>query len=334
MFSVLLTNGSRFVIEGKESLLDAALRNKLFFPYSCRTGRCGVCRCKVISGSTSVMQTEAGLTDEERSDGWVLSCSRGVESDLVVVTDELCSISLPVTKIAPCRISQIERVAPDVVRVFLRLPPRFDFSFFPGQYIDVIGVGGIRRSYSLASADLANKVLELHIRAVDGGAMSEYWFKRAKVDDLLRVVGPMGTFFLRDTADIDLIFLATGTGIAPVKAILESISTLSNDKRPRSVSVFWGGRSTVDLYFDVTGIYGQFQYVPVLSRPAAGWSGGKGYVQDVLLAMSPDLSSATVYACGSDSMIHSARKVLVEAGLSPKRFYSDAFVCSGTNLSE
>lgn len=159
--------------------------------------------------------------------------------------------------------------------------------------------------------------------------MSDYWFKQAKPNDLLRLNGPLGTFFLRETVGMDLVFLATGTGIAPVKSMLESLAECQFDQRPRSITVLWGGRHAQDLYLNVDEIIGEFSYVPVQSRPANDWTGAKGYVQDVLLDAKPDLTNTVVYACGSDAMIHSAKIRLVEAGLPDKRFYSDAFVSSG-----
>jgi CDP-4-dehydro-6-deoxyglucose reductase len=256
---------------------------------------------------------------------------RAAETDVLLEVDDLSDIELPAAKTWPCRISEIKLLASDVVQVLLRLPPMSDFHFVPGQYVDVIGPNGIRRSYSLANAGLEENTLELHIRAVQGGAMSEYWFKRAKANDLLRLNGPLGTFFLRETANIDLIFLATGTGIAPVKAILESLRKPRTDQLPKSINVFWGGRQVEDLYFNVSAISGLQNYIPVLSRPTDSWAGAKGYVQDALMNSVPSLSNAAVYACGSDAMIHSAKNSLINAGLPSGRFYSDAFVKSGIN---
>jgi CDP-4-dehydro-6-deoxyglucose reductase len=223
------------------------------------------------------------------------------------------------------------RLAPDVLRVLLRLPPTADFAFTPGQYIDVIGPNNVRRSYSLANASCVDKLLELHIRAVEGGAMSQYWFDQAKPNDLLRLNGPLGTFFLRNTADLDLIFLATGTGIAPVKAMLESMALIPNEQKPKSVTVLWGGCNSKDFYMDLADLTRNYTYIPVQSRPEADWSGAKGHVQDVLLGFNAELENAVVYACGSKAMINSAKLKLINAGLPVNRFYSDAFVCSGTN---
>ena len=331
MAVVTLSSGASFQAPADSTILDAASKAHISLPYSCKTGRCSTCKCKVINGVTRALRPESGLTDQEKAEGWVLSCVRAADTDVVLEVDDLGGIEIPAAKIFPCRISEIKPLAPDVIRVLLRLPPTADFHFLPGQYIDVIGSNSLRRSYSLANANFADRLLELHIRAVEGGAMSRYWFSQAKPNDLLRLSGPLGTFFLRESAGLDLIFLATGTGIAPVKAILESMVQMSSEQHSKTATVFWGGRDSQDLYFNVADIPGSHTYIPVHSRPSDDWTGAMGYVQDVLLATKPDLSNAAVYACGSEAMIHSAKALLVEAGLPANRFYSDAFVSSGTN---
>ena len=158
--------------------------------------------------------------------------------------------------------------------------------------------------------------------------MSDYWFKQAKANDLLRFNGPLGTFFLRNLDKLHLVFLATGTGIAPVKAILETLTNIAPEQAPQSVTTFWGGRKLEDIYYDPQTIMAGHRFVPVLSRPGPGWAGVSGYVQNALLATQPDLSCTAVYACGSDAMIRSAKASLLAAGLPDNRFFSDAFVPS------
>lgn len=333
MPEITLTSGTRFSAEPGMSLLDAAAKAGLALPYSCRTGRCSTCKCKVVQGETVALQAETGLSAAEQADGWVLGCARAAASDLILEVEDLGGIVLPPPRTLPCRITSLVALAPDVLKVTLRLPPTADFQFMAGQYIDVIGPGGVRRSYSLARAMASDRLLELHIRSVQGGAMSSYWFGQAQVNDLLRLHGPLGTFFLRDPRDLDLIFLATGTGLAPLKAMLEALVDVPADARPKSVRVLWGGRVPEDLYLDLRTIAGAHEDIPVLSRAGNEWGGARGRVQDVLLRLHPDLAHAAVYACGSDAMIHSARDALVQAGLPRQRFYSDAFVCSATQSS-
>lgn len=313
-------------------MLDAAQRQGIVFNYSCRTGRCSSCKGRVITGETVAQQIEAGLTEAEHKQGYVLTCVRQALGPVQLDIADLGDISLPEARTLPCRILSLSLLAPDVMRVTLRLPPTATVDFLPGQYIDIIGPEGLRRSYSIANAPHADRSIELHIRKVNGGAMSQYWFHTAKVNDLLRLRGPLGTFFVRGQADKDLVFLATGTGIAPIKAILEWLSTLQTEAQPRSVSVYWGGRHEADLYLESSQFH-NFRFIPTLSQGEATWGGARGHVQDVFLSERPVLANAQVYACGSEAMITSARTQLLAAGLAPGQFHSDAFVASTSALA-
>lgn len=326
---VQLPSGSTFVCPPGVSILEAASQAGLTLAYSCKTGRCSTCKCRVNSGVTTALHPESGLTDAEKAGGWVLSCVRSADTDLEIEVEDLGGVTLPSIKTLPCRISRMARLAPDVMQVELRLPPTASFEFIAGQYIDVIGPGGIRRSYSIANAPATAKTIELHIRAVKGGAMSDYWFHHARENDLLRLNGPLGTFFLRGVEGLNLVFLATGTGMAPVKAMLESLAQVGDGgPSPRSITVAWGGRQPEDLYLDLSALPLTFNYLPVLSRADGRWAGARGHVQQALLEEMPALDQAVVYACGSSLMIQSARDLLVKHGLPPSRFHSDAFVAS------
>lgn len=330
MPKITLTSGAAFDGQSNSSLLDSAANAGVLLPYSCKIGRCSTCKCKLVKGKTKELYFESGLTEQEKIEGWILSCARSAETDITLEAGDLGGVVLPAVKTLPCRVSHLQLLAPDVIQVKLRLPPSAEFSFIPGQYIDVIGPEGCRRSYSLANAIIENKLLEIHVRAVEGGVMSNYWFKQAKVNDLLRLNGPMGTFFLRNIENLDLVFLATGTGMAPIKAMLESLKVRIVGQRPRSVTVLWGGRVFTDLYFDVSTIFDEIHYVPVLSRPDSAWSGARGYVQNILLTKRSDFRQAVVYACGSVAMIQSAKQLLIKNNLPSNCFYSDAFVCSSS----
>ncbi len=329
MAIIHLTSGREFAVESGTSLLDAASSAGVALPYSCRTGRCSTCKALVRRGQTRPITDETGLSPEEIEAGWILTCVRTAKTDVELDIEDLGGVTLTPPKTLPCRIAELAKLAQDVVRVRLRLPPNSTFSFIPGQYIDVIGANGLRRSYSLANTSHEDKLLELHIRSVNGGAMSDYWFNHAKKNDLLRLNGPLGTFFLRGCKNTDVFFLATGTGIAPVKAILESLTQMHEELQPKSLVVLWGGRTPEDFYIDISAIPGKHRYIPVISRPHESWTGAKGYVQEILLSAAPDLSNAAVYACGSDNMIQGAKQLLSNAGFPLARFYSDAFVSSG-----
>ena len=325
---IKLANERTFEASSGTLLLDAALASGVILPYSCRTGRCGTCKTNVHSGRTRAILAESALSATEVAEGWILTCARVAESDVVLEAEDISGFELTPSRTVPCRILSLERLAPKVLRVMLRLPPTTKFKFIAGQYIDVIGPKGVRRSYSIAGASVDGTVLELHIATVEGGVMSQFWFAEAKANDLLRLNGPLGTFFMRSASGLDLIFLATGTGIAPIKSMLESLANLAKDHLPKSVTVLWGGRGTVDHYLDITNIYADSVYIPVHSQPTVSWKGAKGYVQDTLLSLVPNFNNCAVYACGSEAMIRSAKKQILAAGLPPQRFYSDAFVSS------
>jgi CDP-4-dehydro-6-deoxyglucose reductase, E3 len=255
---------------------------------------------------------------------------RQAEGDIALEVEDLGHLGLPAPRTLPCRIHSMLRPSDDVLCLQLRLPPHSGFTYRAGQYIDLIGPGGVRRSYSLANAHTPDGLLELHVRKVDGGALSRYWFEGAKVNDLLRLRGPLGTFVLREIAGRDLVFLATGTGIAPIKAMLESLRADAVEQ-PRSVAVLWGGRRPQDHYWQALPAE---DLTLVLSRAGTDWTGARGHVQDVLLQRSTiDWASTEVYACGSEAMIHSAQARLAAEGLPRGRFHSDAFVCSASTGS-
>lgn len=329
MSVVSTSSGKVFTAEANETLLEAALRAGVVLEHGCCTGRCGSCKGRVRSGDTLIIHDESGLTDVEKTSGWILTCARSAIGDVVLDIDALTDICMHQIKTLPCKVHQLTMLSSDVMKVVLRLPPTQSFQYHPGQYVDVIGFNGLRRSYSIASAYAVDGFIELHIRRVAGGAMSRYWFEQAKNNDLLRLNGPKGTFFLRDTADRDLIFLATGTGMAPIKAILEflAVNDFKSDQQ-KSLHVYWGGRTLPDLYWDPRAIGMVFQYTPVLSRETESDRWASGYVQTACLASHHDLSNSVVYACGSSNMIESARASLTLAGLPLRNFRSDAFLCS------
>jgi CDP-4-dehydro-6-deoxyglucose reductase len=328
MSTVTLCNGKKFLCEPGVTLLDSAKKHGVVLEYSCRSGRCGICKAGVVGETEVIHHDESVLSLEEIASGFILTCCRTALSDVRLDIEDLGEFAQIKSKTLPCRVDSFRRLADDVVEVVLRLPPKDPLNYLPGQYVDIIGKSGVRRSYSIANAPRRDGKLEFQIRQVKDGVMSKYWFEEMASNDLLRFEGPLGTFALRNTPTTNLIFLATGTGIAPVKAILEQLKVdpeLSGGKR---LWVYWGSRHPQDIYWTPDLGLLPISFVPVLSRPARGWEGRTGYVQDVLLQDGVDLADAVVYACGSERMIHSAKEKLVKFGLPHKNFYSDAFVSS------
>lgn len=326
--SIIKTNsGKQFEQIDGESILSSAKKAGINFQYSCKTGRCSSCKCKLISGKTQTYSNEIGLTKSEIKDGYILSCIRFADSDIEIEVDDLGDVEIPKEQVLPSKINTLKMLSEDVIQVMLRIPPNTKFNIIPGQYVDVVGPNNIKRSYSIANYVTEN-LIELHIKKVINGALSDYWFENAKPDDLLRLKGPYGTFFLRESKK-DIIFLATGTGIAPIQSMLDNLDKSKNID-DLNIYLFWGGRKISDIYIDFLNKYKNLnlKYIPVLSRPDSNWNGKLGYIHKILLEQNLNLKEYNVYACGLDKMIYDANKLLKEHGLENNSFFSDAFVAS------
>jgi CDP-4-dehydro-6-deoxyglucose reductase len=322
-------SGRQFSAAGDETILDAALRQGLTLPYGCKDGACGSCKGKVLSGVVDHGKAQA-LDDDERAAGQALFCCARAQSDLVIESRQITAAGDIPVKTLPARIEKLERLAPDVIALHLKLPASERLQFLAGQYIDILMKDGRKRSFSLANAPHDDALLQLHIRHVPGGAFTDALFSTMKVKDILRFNGPHGSFFLREDSDKPMILLAGGTGFAPIKAIVEH--ALAEGCR-REMVVYWGARARADLYLDDlprawVAAHSNIRYVPVLSEPAAGdaWSGRTGLVHQAVMADFPDLSGHQVYACGAPGLIEAARRDFAGSCRLPgEEFFADAF---------
>ena len=327
MFKIRTTDGVCFQGSPEASVLDNALQAGHFFEYSCRNGQCGVCKTGLLHGEIAEVRPQYALSEEDRKNGKILSCCCAPRSNLLIDAKELSALQAVPVQTLPMRIEKIVLYSERIVEVEFRFPPTANFQYLEGQYIDVIGLNGIRRSYSIANCS-AEKNIRLFIRRVDGGVLSKYWFEEARPNDLLRMEGPKGTFYFRGFRK-HIVFLATGTGIAPVKAILDRLERENpGSLRGSRFFLYWGNRDVDDFFWEPSYSSLNLAYVPVLSRPTDRWRGRMGYVQDALLEDRVHLEDAEVYACGSLAMIESAYQKLAAAGLPDGRFHSDAFVSS------
>ena len=325
MFKIHLKNNKVFYCDNNTSIFESAKNQGITLEHSCLSGRCRSCLVKVISGSTINKQEELVLSDEDKKQNYVLSCIAKPLSDLKLDIEDLGGITLFEKKIIPSKINQIEKLTEDVIKVVLRLPPNSNFNYNSGQYINIIK-GNLTRSYSIANSSNSRNQLEFFIKKYQNGLMSKYWFEEAKINDLLRIDGPIGTFFLRESKAKNIIFLATGTGVAPIKAILEGLEKAGKDYQNINLWVIVGARCKEDLFWEPNFDKLNIKYIPTLSRQKNDWEGEKGYVQDIVLKRQIDLKNTQVYACGSNEMIQSAKKLLFENSLGENNFFSDAFV--------
>ena len=325
-------SGATFTCEAGETLLEAALRQGLIVPYGCKDGACGACKGTIREGSVDLGRYQPGaLSGDEIDAGKALLCTARATSDLVIENRQITRADAIQIKTLPARVEKLEKRAPDVIELHLRLPASEKFQFRAGQYIDFLLKDGKRRSYSLANAPEKEGVLELHIRHVPGGLFTDQVFGTMKVKDILRFEGPHGGFFLREESTKPVILLASGTGFAPIKSIVEH-ALAQGSSRP--LHIYWGCRKQADLYMntlpeDWAGKYPHIQYTPVLSEPEAGWTGRTGFVHQAVMADYPSLAGHQIYACGAPVMIDAARKdFITQCALPEEEFFSDAFTFS------
>lgn len=328
MPTVTLSNGRSFHADTGISILEAANAAGVTLEYSCRTGRCGICKAPLLAGKTTIVRSEdESLTKNEALDGLILTCCRAAESDVSLDVESLDRLNGIEIRTMPARIVSIEPLAEDIVRIVLKTPPTTPLRFVAGQYIDVIA-DGVRRSYSLANAPRADGLLELIIKRYTGGHLSAFWFERAKPNDLIRLEGPFGTFFRRDAEPANILFLATGTGIAPVKALLEEMSANREAGFFPCVRLFWGNRKAESFIWNPASLGLDIDFHRLLSGADPDWNGRKGHIHKAAIEDGVDPANTIVYACGSSAMIASARDALIALGLPMRRFLSDAFVSS------
>lgn len=332
----LQPGGQHFNARADQTVLEAALAAGFIVPYGCRDGACGACKARIERGTIDQGRiSEGALTREESAAGQALLCQARACSDLEVTVRSITRAGEIAVKKLPCRVQSIERAAPDVIVMQLKLPASDKFAFRAGQYIDFLLDEGRRRSFSIANAPAVDEHIEVHVRRIDGGRFTGRVFEQMKPREILRFEGPLGSFVLSDDDSRPTILLAGSTGFAPIKSIVEDC--IASGRR-REFALYWGARSESGLYMDAlarrwAAELPGFNYVPVVSdaQPEDGWTGRTGLVHHALMADYPDLSAFEVYACGAPAMIDAARTDLVRhCGLSSEAFFADAFTFSGS----
>ena len=341
-FQITLQPAARlFTVEREEAILPAAIRQGVGLPYGCRDGACGSCKSKLLEGRVihGAHQLKA-LSAAEEAAGLILTCCATPQTDCVVEARLVPGAGeYPVLKL-PSRVLSLERAAPDVMIVRLQLPANQNLQYRAGQYVEFILRDGARRSYSMANAphNLGSPpAIELHLRHMPGGRFTDPVFSAMKERDILRMEGPFGSFFLREGGESQaaaderpLILLASGTGFAPIKAIIEH---MRHKGMTRPTTLYWGGRRPHDLYMhrwceQTAAEWTALRYVPVISDalPEDVWGGRTGFVHRAVMEDWPDLSTHQVYACGAPVVVDSAqRDFMAHRRLSPDEFYADAF---------
>ena len=337
-------SGRTFSADSSETLLAAGIRQGIGLPYGCKDGACGSCKCKKISGTVVHREHQAkALSADEEAQGLILTCCSTAQSDLVLESRQVTEAgSFPIKKM-PVRVVSLEKKSHDVMSIIMQLPATDVMQFHAGQYVEFLLRDGSRRSYSMGNAphtlDPAAPKVELHIRHMPGGKFTDVVFSTMKEKDILRIEGPYGSFYLREDSQAPMILLASGTGFAPIKALIEH---MQHKGISRSATLYWGGRRPSDLYMNDwvekhVKVMPNLTYIPVVSDalPEDAWLGRTGFVHQAVLQDHPDLSGFQVYACGAPIVVDSARAdYLGKAGLPEEAFFADSFTTEADKAKE
>jgi CDP-4-dehydro-6-deoxyglucose reductase, E3 len=329
----LSPSGHTFKANADETILEAALRQGIGLPYGCRNGACGSCKGKLVSGEFDYgVYQERTLRPEEKATGKALFCVGKACSDLTLEIKEIGGTGDIQIRTLPCRVEKVEKPAPDVAILSLKLPAQERLQFLAGQYLDILLKDGSRRSYSMANAPHEDGYIQIHVRHIPGGQFSDHVFKDMRDRAILRFEGPHGSFFLREDSDKPIIFMAGGTGFAPIKAVIEHAFFTHID---REMVLYWGCRSLADLYMAQLPLqwvkeHPNFSFIPVLSdaKPEDNWQGRTGLVHQAILDDFDKLGGYQVYACGAPVMVESGQKAFAERGLPDDEFFADSFTYS------
>ncbi|HET7864732.1 MAG TPA: CDP-6-deoxy-delta-3,4-glucoseen reductase [Burkholderiaceae bacterium] len=336
-------SGRKFEVARDEAMLPAALRQGLVLPYGCKDGACGSCKSRLLEGRViHGAHQQKALSAEEEAAGLILTCCGTPQTDCVIEQRQVAAAGQFTAQKMPARVMSLARAAPDVAVLRLQLPANVQLQYHAGQYVEFILKDGARRSYSMANAPSTQQQqpgIELHIRHMPGGKFTDHVFGALKERDILRIEGPFGSFYLREDSDKPIVLLASGTGFAPIKAIIEHMQAKG---LTRPAVLYWGCRTRADLYQhewaeQAAAAMPSLRYVPVLSepRPEDGWSGRTGLVHLAVMQDLPDLSGHQVYACGVPIMVESARRdFLARCGLPGEEFYADSFTSEADKHGE
>ncbi len=327
-------SGRVFSVDRDEPILSAAIRQGVGLPYGCKDGACGSCKSRLLDGRVihGVHQAKA-LSAEEEAQGWILTCQAAPQTDVVVEARTVPGAGEFAIRKMPSRVTSIQRPAPDVAILQMQLPANDRLQYHAGQYVEFILRDGARRSYSMANAphtQVDKPGIELHLRHLPGGKFTDHVFGAMKEKEILRMEGPFGSFFLREGSDKPMILLASGTGFAPIKAIIEHLQHTNSQRR---AVLYWGCRSQADLYLHDWALAAaeampNLTYIPVLSepKPEDAWPGRTGLVHHAVMHDHPNLLQHQVYACGAPIMVDSAqRDFVMKCGLPDDEFYADSF---------
>jgi phenol/toluene 2-monooxygenase (NADH) P5/A5 len=327
--------GREIKVRDDQTILDACLRQGVWVPHACTHGTCGTCKAQILEGEVQHQgASEHALMDYERDEGRALLCSAYALTDLEIEADvdsDPEAVFYPV-KDYTATIVRLEEPCREVRRLILRIEGD-KIKFMPGQYvqIEVPQPGGkvLQRCYSIASSPLEDNQIELQIKRTPGGRAASYIFETLQEGAQVKLSGPYGFFFLRQVGDAPIIFLAGGTGLAPIKSM---IRVAFEEQLPRQMILIHGVRSRKDLYDyeffrHMEEEHTNFRYIPALSAKETddNWQGEEGFVHDVLARCVPNFKGYKAYLCGPPIMVDACLTTLMRGRLFEDSIYCENF---------
>ena len=314
-------------VEMGRSILDCGVEQGAPFPYSCRAGNCGTCKCYLVSGEVEMSPySEFALTAKEAERGYILAC-RAVpweDCEIELLGDDEVVVH-PMREMT-CRVTAIDALTHDIRRLRLAIESGGPFTFTPGQYADVRFPGLPGRHYSMAGQPDDDE-LTFYVRIVEGGAASRHLADTAQPGDTVAVKGPLGSAYLRESRAGPIIAIAGGSGLAPIQSIVDRAAALD---WPDPAHVYFGVRDERDLYMvkhfeDLARRHANFTFTPVLSEPAADTARRTGFVTDAVKADFDSLEGYAAYLAGPPPMVEAAQAMLPALGVAEKDIHADAF---------
>mgnify|MGYP000737153193 CR=1 FL=1 len=328
----LQDNQRQFEVQEDETLLEAALYQEIGLPYGCQSGGCGACRARIVSGEVEYDYDPPALSEREKAEGYALLCQARPRSDLVIQVEELPDHHAIQVRNMPVRVERREQLCHDVMALWLRLPKGEAFEYLAGQYLDFLLRDGRRRSFSIANSPAEFRrtgLLELHLRHVPEGSFTAHVFNEMTDRAMLRMEAPLGGFYLREDNERPIVFMAGGTGFAPIKSMIEHALERKLD---RPMHLYWGVRARRDLYMSDLAEQWQaknpsLRFTPVLSEATEEdqWPGKRGLVHEAVAEDHPDMRDLDVYMSGPPVMIQAASKQFSSQGLPDGQLHYDSF---------
>ena len=328
MLKVFIPQAGRSLdVKSGQTILLAALGAGIAYPHGCKSGRCGSCKSRLISGEVDLLpHTPFALSPEERAGGLILACRAQPLSNATVAwlggADEIADI--PVGRFEGA-IAAVEDATHDIKLIRVRLNDRGAFTFKAGQYARLFYPGAPSRDYSFASGP-DEELVEFHVRRVPEGVASQRIWAHAAVGDRIAIEGPLGSAFLRENHAGPILGIAGGSGLAPIKAVAETALARGMGQ---PIRIYFGARSERDLYLldrfaALTERHANLNFVPVLSEDS-GTGFRRGYVSDAVAADLGDLDGWKAYLAGPPAMVDAAGPILLQRGLRAVDIHADVF---------